>query len=92
MPQPLIEPLTMEYSPRELRCADLLALIFIGFGAAVVPLGVALERAYFVPCGIVLICVGAALGIKVRRIAANGNREEEPGDESRKKRWMKKKK
>jgi hypothetical protein len=67
----------MQYSQKELRTADLLALILIGFGLAVVPLGVLLSRTFWVPCGIVLVCLGAALEIKIRRIILNGGREDE---------------
>ncbi len=37
---------------------------------AVVPLGALLGGAYWIPCGLVLVCLGAALEIKIRRIAA----------------------
>jgi hypothetical protein len=67
----------MQYSEKELRVADLLALILIGFGLAVVPLGALLGRAYWIPCGLVLVCLGAALEIKIRRIVRNGGHEDQ---------------
>jgi hypothetical protein len=70
----------MQYSEKELRWADLLALILIGFGLAVVPLGVLVGRAYWIPCGGVLVCLGAALELKIRRIIRNAGREDETPD------------
>jgi hypothetical protein len=68
----------MQYSEKELRAVDLLALILIGFGFAVTALGAMLNREPWVPSGIVLILLGAALEIKVRRIMRNDGREDGP--------------
>jgi hypothetical protein len=66
----------MKYDARELRIADLLALILVGFGLVVAVLGPLLGRMYWTPCGIALTALGAALNVKVRRIQRNDDRED----------------
>lgn len=67
----------MQYDANDLRVADLLALILVGLGFVVGILGIVLARTYWVPCGVVLVCLGFALSIKIRRIEKNGRHEDE---------------
>ena len=66
----------MQYSSRDLRAVDVLALVLAGFGILAAVLGMMLARARWVPCGIVLAGLGFFLNAKLRRIIANGGRED----------------
>jgi hypothetical protein len=66
----------MQYSARELRAVDMLAMVLVGFGLAAAVLGAALPRLRWIPCGIVLATMGFILNAKLRRIVRNGGQEE----------------
>jgi hypothetical protein len=66
----------MQYSARELRAVDMLAMVLVGFGLAAVMLGAALPRFRWIPCGIVLATMGFILNAKLRRIVRNGGHED----------------
>jgi hypothetical protein len=65
----------MQYSSRDLRAVDIMALVLAGFGIAAAVLGVLLSRTRWVPCGVVLAGLGFVLNAKLRRIIANGGHE-----------------
>jgi len=66
----------MQYSQRDLRAVDMLALVLVGFGIAAAVLGLLLWRARWVPCGLVLAALGLALNAKLRRILRAGGLED----------------
>ncbi len=54
----------------------MLALVLAGFGILAAVLGMMLGLSRWVPCGIVLAGLGFILNAKLRRIIANGGRED----------------
>jgi hypothetical protein len=73
--------MTMPYTEKELRAADLLALILIVFGLVAGAVGCLRGPDRWVVCGIVLVCLGASLEVKVRRIMRNRRYEDKPLDD-----------
>ena len=72
----------MQYSSRDLRAVDMLALVLAGFGILAAIFGMMLARARWVPCGIVLAGLGFTLNARLRRIIADGGREDADGGKS----------
>lgn len=65
----------MQYTSRDLRAVDTLAMVLVGFGFAAMVLGLLLPRVRWIPCGLVLLALGFILNAKLRRLIRDGGRQ-----------------